>query len=518
MQSTGTYYTDPSSLLTFPIVVDANGAYFIETAPGNYVPMTYNASAPANSSPTPAYTLNASDYLTYGNDTYGNNLPTDAMIVTDLGGNGWFVQNNSAGDLQSGNGYFVVQPTISGSPDTAPATGADTYGVATGSGTGGDTYVAYDSATGTYYSKKKSRSSGADYSGSSGGGGYSSNGGDGGTATPDTYNGVPLAFPFADGFGNPAGDPTPVYANGSVHPFFGGSMPGSSGDGSGGGPARQMTVPSTGATAGPYGTSGPTTSGGSFGGGSSGGSSGGGGGGNDYYWNIRNNILGGMSGSSGSYPSDAEYRAAQNSADRAYKKDQNQMEREAQQRSMFYNLYSNPTFALPGVSQQGTPGYGSLSTMPASQLALLTSGYSGKDTFTRRPQQFENTLADLYRSIDNGSANFQYEPLMNNLFDAGKQSTLGRMFMEQKPNKTVYNNDGLYQRTNEGAWKNASASSQASTMMSMLNAIYGTTLSPKMASAYSANAQQAMDTFGQDNWDRKNPQSLLDYMGNYLGY
>lgn len=404
-----------------------------------------------------------------------------------------------------GNVYYVDESGNVIDPGTSTVAGApaDTYG----GGTGGDTYLAYDESTGTYYKKSKSKSS-------SSGSGYSSDG----SSSGDTYT---PAFPFADGFGNADGDPTPVYANGMVHPFFGGSM--TAGEASGGGASRQMTVPETGATAGPYGVSGPSTSGGGYSGGSAGGSAGGGGGGgNSYYWNIRNNILGNMGGSSsGSYPSDAEYRAAQNAADRAYKKDQKQAEQQSQNQSQFYSLYSNPTYALPSAINNdsiGTPGYNTLSSMPVSQLALMTSGYQGKDTYTKRPESFKRTLADLYQDLDRGNTNFTYNSLMGNLFDASNQSTLGRMFMTQKPSETVYNKDGLYKRTNEGAWKNAPAASQSSTLMSMLNAAYGTTLSPKMASAYSANASQALDAYGENNWDRKNPQSVLDYMRNYLGY
>lgn len=401
-----------------------------------------------------------------------------------------------------GNPYYVDEfGNVVGTAESASSTqpvAADTYAGTSGEG---DTYLAYDESTGTYYKKSKSKS----YSSSDG---YASDG----SSSGDTYT---PAFPFADGFGNADGDPTPVYANGMVHPFFGGTMTAGEADGSGA--SRQMTVPETGATAGPYGVSGPSGGGGGY----AGGSAGGGGGGNDFYWNIRNNILGNFGGSGGSYPSDAEYRAAQNAADRAFKKDQKQATRESENQSQFYSLYSTPTYALPSAINNdsiGTPGYNMMSSLPASQLALMTSGYQGKDTYTKRPETFKRTLADLYQDIDRGTTDFSYDSLMNNLFDASNQSTLGRMFMTQKPSEAVYNKDGLYKRTNEGAWKNAPASSQAGTLMSMLNATYGTTLSPKMASAYSANAQQALDAYGENNWNRKNPQSILDYMGNYLGY
>lgn len=404
-------------------------------------------------------------------------------------------------------------PAASPAPAAAPA---DTYQAApavdTYAASGSDTYVAYDESTGTYTRRKKgsSGSSGGGYTASSGGG-------------VDTYNGVPMAFPFADGFGNPDGDPTPVYANGTAHPFFGGSMPGGGGgDTYGGGASRQVTVPSTGASAGPYGVT-PPSSGNPFSGGGSAPSSGGGsGGGNDYYWNIRNNILGNMGG--GGYeqgPTEADYRRWQNQADRRMKQDQKQQEQETLRESQFYSLYNNPTFALPSAvntDQTGTPGYNMMSSLPLSQLALMTSGYQGKDTYTRKPKTFQKTLADLYADIDRGNMSFQYDTLMNNLFSADNKSTLGRMFMTQKPSEAVYNKDGYYKRMDEGKWKNAPASTQASTLMSMLNATYNTTLAPKVAAAYSAEAQQALDAYGEQNWDRKNPQSVLDYMRNYLGY
>lgn len=333
-----------------------------------------------------------------------------------------------------------------------------------------------------YYSRRGSNPYGGSggYSragGYSGGGGYAAGGG------------------YSGGGGGSYGT-APRYGDGSTHPFFGGQprTPGgyaAQGD-SGGGFRPQVTVPSTGASAGPFGVEAPRapSGGNSYGGGSSGG---GGGGGGDVrgtisairgkfldklqpgltdqqyqqrqrrIYNRRGDKMDAMYGSS-----DSPYGYGAYGADEpkmrgfARKFDPQQAE----------GLYYRPSMLLPRVAPKlnsFSPRYQELAALPANQLSTMQFGARGKAK--EGPSQYVNNLAKTYRGLANDDW-FDYGEMAANLTRAKKKSPLGAQF------------------------DNVPLGYAADNYQGFVNALFGATLPEASARGKSSYASALIDQYG----------------------
>lgn len=378
----------------------------------------------------------------------------------------------------------------------------------------GDTYS--DDGSGDPYYARRSSSTGYNRGGYSSGG-YSGGGYNAGGGSSSSGGSAPSQpFPFADGFGNPTGDPKPIHADGWLPPMFGGSMSRTEfnqarfpDDGSSG-PAQLPRLPYN-----PM----PSVAGGGY---SSGGSSGSGGGGADFArqmaYKLKGNMMG--SGSSGysSYDS-GPTQSAYNQADKRYARDQKTLQEEYEKRSLFYANLSNPASMLPSARPGLTAssgGWGQMNALPMGQLALLAKG-SKNDKFASNPKAFQKTLGGMYTDFSTKPGVFDYTTLMQNLFNAGKKSAVTRSFQTQAAGEAVTNKQGLYRKTKEGEWNNAPVGTQVSNMLSTLGAVYDVTR-PDTASANMALAQQWANAWANKFQNKKKAPLITKYFGKKLGF
>jgi hypothetical protein len=334
--------------------------------------------------------------------------------------------------------------------------------------------------------------SGGGYGGySRGGGGYASGG----------YGGNPYGG-SSGGYGYGT---QPRYGDGSTHPFFGGAprTPGgifaqqSQGDSF----RPQVTVPSTGASAGPFGVEAPRAPQVDHPGmgRSSGGGGGGGGDTRGTIAAIRGNILDklkpGLTDQQYAQRQRQIYRRRGDKMDDMYSSDGaygygaygEQAEPKMRGFAKRFDpqqaegLYYRPSMLLPMVAPKlnsFSPEYGELAALPANQLSTMQFGARGKAK--EGPSQYVNNLAKTYRMLGNEGW-FDYNQLASNLTRAKKKSPLGSQFAKVPLGYSADN----YQ--------------------SFVNALFGATLPEQSARGMASYASALIDQYGAKML-KKNPE------------
>jgi hypothetical protein len=273
----------------------------------------------------------------------------------------------------------------------------------------------------------------------------------------------------------------PTYRDGSTHPAFGGAprVPGGqwASQSSGGSNQEQVHVPG-GASAGPFNTSAaPAPRQQAQGGGTffnKDGLSGKGGGTSPLYdkfrakgdamaGKVRSMGTGGTSSSSYNYPS-SNYKP--------YEPETPKMKGFARkfEPEQALGLYSRPSMMMPRIApgfMPENPRYGDIESLPMTELTMLTGGkklsapkvdeYGNLTAKDRSLSDFTNALADTYDRTINGEEWFDYDQMAHNLMNMRNKSALGAGF------------------------KKMPAGSQASTLLNLTGAMFGTTLDPSSA-------------------------------------
>ncbi len=223
------------------------------------------------------------------------------------------------------------------------------------------------------------------------------------------------------------------------------------------------------------------------------------------YQKFSGNVQGSLSGN----PTDQDYTQS----DRAYNAAQRQWENVLQDRAQTSSLQANSMWALPpqGVSEAD---YSYWRNAPLTQLAYLTQGASGKDRFTDNA----NRLARGIRTTANSMQSMSADDLLANLFGANRGSALGRSFQTQQQPNFRFDDNGLFQGMKEGKWNWAPASQQAAAMQSYLGAIYGTQYSPELQQPAMDYVNRLIDQWASRSYNKRNPGSLINWLGSQMGY
>lgn len=321
------------------------------------------------------------------------------------------------------------------------------------------------------------------------------------------------AMPDSGGGGWFSG-PAPVYGDGSTHPAWGGQPRTQQGPSDGGGPAQQVTVPSTGASAGPGGVRAPRDSGGPPGGGgySGGGSSGGGGGGGGDLYNalkarLTGNLFGTGSAAEETGPSEAQYRRGEKRARQDWR-DWNRMQ---EQRSALRG--ADPLSMIPTLmqGQYVSPTTQSMfESLPMQQLAMLTLGQNREDRYLGNTDRYRQDLASLYQDLANGA--WDRQGAINALFDPSKKTMLGQSFMYQETPEAKYNKQGLYQGMRGGNWEYQSADNQVNNFIGLLGAAVGTGRSGEHQSTVEGAWRRMLMPYLDQNMAKRNVKSLQQFI------
>lgn len=303
---------------------------------------------------------------------------------------------------------------------------------------------------------------------------------------------VPASF----GSSSSGSETPPPYANGQMHPAFGGQprQPGGSWAQQGGGydNRQQVRVPG-GSSAGPFETSASPLPQANAYGGSADRGGGGGGGTTPMYDKLRakgmamgNKLKGyGSSGGSASYGGDTaayrrqqrEYRQQQRAyEDGTYLYDQYKMRgfskkmNPQQAESLYYRPSSILPKAAPGLDPSGLR-YQQIKGLPAAQLSMLAYGRKGKAK--EGPSQFVNNLAKFYGDVASRGDLPDYDQMVRALNTARAKSPLGAQFKDQP------------------------IGFAADTYESFVNAIVGSSgLDPSVARARAEQASDLIDQYG----------------------
>lgn len=283
---------------------------------------------------------------------------------------------------------------------------------------------------------------------------------------------------FGSGGGWFSGD-APRYADGSVHQAWGGpprTSPG--GGGGGGGAAQQVTVPSTGASAGPNGVRPPRSEGlnVSAPSGQSSGGGGGGGGGGDLYNALKSKLTGNLFGTGAAAeeegPTQAQYRRSQRNSTqdwRAYEQEQ--------KRRGAINAYDplTPLYDLNGGTPLSAGQMDFWGRMPMRELALLSLGANNDNRYLNRAsgtKKYQQDLAGLYANLLGGG--FDRQELQSNIFNSGKNTFLGQAFMDRETPESRYDKNNMYQgMRGANSWNYAPASQQVDTFVNLMGATEG---------------------------------------------
>lgn len=317
--------------------------------------------------------------------------------------------------------------------------------------------------------------------------------------------------------GNP-----PLYADGSRHPAWGGPPRSGGGDGGGGGPSEQVTVPSTGASAGPNGVRPPRSEGldvSAASAPSAGGSSGGGGGG-DLYNALKSKLTGNLFGTGTTAedtgPTQAQYRRSQKRS----KQDWRAYEQYQRDRSTFADLAQNPYRALPEMyGGSMVPGARAVwDQLPIEQLSLLALGANKEDRYLgkRGSNRYVDDLQDIYRNLSGQDTGYSQDQLLENLLTAtGPNTLLGRQFRSQATPEARYDKDGIYQgMKKQNKWENNSASSQASRFGDLFSGTYHTAAGEYADTMDSWMEDQLLNYMAAQNGKAaKNTDSVQKWMG-----
>lgn len=242
----------------------------------------------------------------------------------------------------------------------------------------------------------------------------------------------------------------------------------------------------------------------------------GGGGGSGLYQAFRSRIegkLGGMMGGTGTDPAatEAAYRRSQ----QRQRQDTRQYEREQAQRSKFGGMYGAPIWFADGIFGQETPtgaGRDYLQRIPAGQLALLSRGYDN-GRFLKKPAAFGRTLTDVYGDIVGGADGYDSQTLLNNLFSAGRNSSLASLFQTAGYPEARYGKDGMYRGTRGGRSEWSSPTSQLNSLMDLLAAAYFPSVGSDQANWMLSGVEAQLDPWIQRQMMRKpgKYKSILDY-------
>lgn len=170
----------------------------------------------------------------------------------------------------------------------------------------------------------------------------------------------------------------------------------------------------------------------SSGGYSAGSSGGGGGGGSSLYWQMRDKLVGNLTGGSSGYSSSGSYQYPDPTTPWApYASYDPNQTRHGVNATQAVGLYYQPQMMLPkaapGMSPLGA-AYGLASQLPATQLAFLSSG--GKKSWGGTPLDLAGSLNHLYAGVDAGKLPSQ-QSMLHNLANPANGSGLDLLFKGQ---------------------------------------------------------------------------------------
>ncbi len=262
--------------------------------------------------------------------------------------------------------------------------------------------------------------------------------------------------------------PHPAYANGQVHPAWGGQplQPGGyyRGPSPADGGRGQQQIYANGAAAGPFDTHAPQAPGGhSYGGSSSGG--GGGGGGSSLYQAWRSKLTSKLYPGSGSGYQDYGSHSGSYKTPKIDKPVVPKMRgpyAKGMDPEQAMSLYDDPTAMIPRVSNgrvsQTGQFYNDLEELPATQYALLSTSKKRSEPWFQgmtesqlnghrqpnQPRQFVNALGSVYDAAAGGELPDTNE-LLTQLANTKNRSALGQMMMPRGYRPTAidrYRNNG----------------------------------------------------------------------------
>lgn len=323
---------------------------------------------------------------------------------------------------------------------------------------------------------------------------------------------APQQVPPGFGSGEP---PRPTYADGRLHPAWGGQpyqFPQSSGAAD---RSRRMQT-----------NTGSLKIGSGYMGGSS---SGGSGGGNDLYWSLRNKLLGAMTGGSGYGSSGSSYEPLKPEPTYNEKVRGWAGQRNYKAETLNDLIYANPGFVLddltPQYADSSTFGRQMLDDLPVADLTMLTygakNGWRGAPWLTKRatkfqdrhvneygyptknlpsglktnPGQFTNSLANMYEKAATTANWFDRDKLLANLQRPGKNSALGALFNRKADPSTAL---GYYR--------------------GYLGSIFDTTMDPEMAQSAMGYANDLISQWGSTALRKKNPVPINRWVGRRLDF
>lgn len=170
-------------------------------------------------------------------------------------------------------------------------------------------------------------------------------------------------------------------------------------------------------------------------------------------------------------------------------------------------LYSNPQMMMERVAPNlngASNRYSEISSLPASELALLTGGnklsapkrdlYGNLTDKDRSLSDYSNSLASLYNNIINRENWVDYDQMVGNLMNAGRHSALGSQFMGLTPAKQAGAPD-ITKDTRRNS-RGVPAGTQISSFLNASSAIFGSTLPSDVAASRQEYATQLANEFG----------------------